>query len=276
MKQFNLHLVSDTSCSTLNHFAKSALSQLPELSAKKYSWLMIKDEVALNKCLDKISKKPGMVLYTIADYGNREKLKSFCRERKIPCIGVLGKVIKAMSSYFGVEAEMPNQSNYLDEDYFDKVEAIEYTLNHDDGQKYHNLEEADMLLVGVSRTSKSPTCVYLAYNGYKAANIPFVLGHELPKNLFTVKKPLIVGLVIDPMHLLEIRKNRLLSLTQLDDTEYTDEEKIIEECKEARRLFIKNGWPVIDVTKRSIEETAANIIKLYIKRQQKIAKDFMD
>jgi regulator of PEP synthase PpsR (kinase-PPPase family) len=272
---FNLHLVSDGSCTTLSHIARSVMNQLPGLMIKKYSWLMINDDISLKKCLDKIDKKPGMVLYMMADHHNREILKSFCHERKIPCIGVLGKVIKAMSNYFGVEVAMPNESNYLDADYYDKVEAIEYTLNHDDGQKYQNLEEADMLLVGVSRTSKSPTCVYLAYNGYKAANIPFVLGHSLPENLFTAQKPLIVGLTIDPEHLLDIRRNRLLSLSHASETDYTNEESVIEECRQARKVFAKYGWPVIDVTKRSIEETSATIIKLYLKRKRKIAKQLM-
>ena len=208
----------------------------------------------------------------MADLDLREKLKEFCRKLKIPCIGPLGKFIKEMTRYFDVEAGMSDTKKIMDEDYYDKVEAIEYTLNHDDGQKYQNLEKADIVLVGVSRTSKSPTCVYLAYNGYKAANIPFVLGHKLPESLFELDHPLVVGLTIDPEHLMEIRQNRLLSLNQNDSTEYTDVEKVIEECRDARRVFSKNGWPVIDVTTRSIEETSANIIKLYMKHKRKIAE----
>jgi regulator of PEP synthase PpsR (kinase-PPPase family) len=269
-KKFNLHLVSDGSCSTLNHFAKAALSQLSELEPKKHMWLMIKDEAALEKCLQSIEKKPGVVLYTIFDPHLRDRLKDFCRKLKVPCIGILGKFIKEMCGYFGVEVGETHETNRLDSDYYDKVEAIEYTLNHDDGQKYQNLEEADIVLVGVSRTSKSPTCVYLAYNGYKAANIPFVSGHNLPDILFKLEKPMVIGLTIDPEHLMEIRKHRLLSLNQSEMTEYTDTEKIIDECREARKIFSRNGWPVIDITSRSIEETSATIIKLYIKRQKKL------
>ncbi len=269
-KVFNLHLVSDTSCTTLNHFAKSAISQIDGLEPKKHMWLMIKDDAALEKCMRAIERKPGVVLYTIFDHHLRDKLKDFCRKLKIPCLGILGKFIKEMCGYFGVKVGATQETNKLDSDYYDKVEAIEYTLNHDDGQKYQNLEEADIVLVGVSRTSKSPTCIYLAYNGYKAANIPFVTGHKLPDILFQLEKPMIVGLTIDPEHLMEIRKHRLLSLNQSDMAAYTDSEKILHECREARKIFSKHGWPVIDVTSRSIEETSATIIKLYIKRKKKM------
>ena len=272
-QQFNLHLVSDGSSATLSHFAKSALSQMPELAAQKHTWLMIKNDVALEKCISSIKKNPGVVLYIISDSELRDKLKAFCLSQQLPCIGILGKFIKEMCGYFGVEAG--SYSERLDEDYYDKVAAIEYTLNHDDGQQNHDLEKADIILVGVSRTSKSPTCIYLAYNGYRAANIPFIYGHQLPESLFHVKEPLVVGLYINPEYLIEIRQNRLLSFDGKIEN-YTDEEQVILECREARKLFTKHNWPVIDITNRSIEETAGNIIKLYLKRKKKLGQNLVD
>ena len=218
-----------------------------------------------------IDSHPGIVMFTLIDPVLKEILKQACALKGVPCIPVLAPVVAELEKYLGKETRMLNQpgkQHELNEDYFSRVEAINFALAHDDGQGHWDLEDADMVLVGVSRTSKSPTCVYLAYRGFKAANIPFVHGIDLPSELETLKKPLIVGLTISPDRLLQIRKTRLQSLNQDTDTNYVDGELVEKEIMESRKLFTKHKWPVIDVTRRSVEETAATIIQYFQERQE--------
>lgn len=209
-------------------------------------------------------------MFTLVNKDIRDHLRKECQKRKVPCIPVLGPIIKEFSLFLDEKAmNRPGSQHELSDDYFERVEAINYTLAHDDGQAHWDLEDADMVLVGVSRTSKSPTCVYLANRGFKVANIPFVKGCPLPENLRGLRQPLVVGLTISLDRLLQIRKTRLLSINQNEETNYIDSEEVKKEIEEARRLFRDCSWPVIDVTRRSVEETSALIIQYRHKQLEK-------
>jgi regulator of PEP synthase PpsR (kinase-PPPase family) len=210
----------------------------------------------------KIIEKPGMVLYTIREEALKNMLSKFCSEIGVPCIPVIDPIINEFKSYFNLEVSS-NKNTRLNGVYFDKVEAINFSLNHDDGQSMETLFEADIILVGASRSSKTPTAVYLAYNGYKIANVPYVLGLPLPEDLILLKNKFIVGLAINPVRLAEIRYNRLIEMQSDLNSDYINIAQVSKECKEVRKIFAENNWPVVDVTAKSIEEISAEIIKLY-------------
>ena len=270
MKRFNLHLVSDSTGETVGSVARAAIAQFEEVEPEEFSWTLVRSKAQLEKVIEGIRENPGMVMMTLVDNALRDTLKMECAKLGVPCIAVLAGIVSELSNYLGEKTHAsPGRQYELNEDYFTRVDAINFALAHDDGQGHWELEDADIILVGVSRTSKSPTCVYLAYKGYKAANIPFVLDCPLPDALETVKKPLIVGLTINPDRLQQIRKTRLQSINQEQDTNYIDMEYMQREIAESRRLFAKHRWPVIDVTKRSVEETAATIVQYLKKHQEK-------
>lgn len=270
MKKFNLHLVSDSTGETVNSVARAAIAQFQDVEPEEFNWTLVRSKSQMEKVIDAIGENPGAVMYTLVDPQLREMLKMECAKRGLPCIAVLSTVVSELSSYLGMEIHaLPGRQHELNEDYFTRVDAINYALAHDDGQGHWELDEADIVLVGVSRTSKSPTCVYLAYKGYKTANVPFVLDCPLPPSLEHIKRPLVVGLTISPDRLQQIRKTRLQSLKQDQDTNYVDMDRLEQEVAESRRLFSKYRWPVIDVTKRSVEETAATIIQHLKKHQEK-------
>lgn len=272
MKKLYTHLISDGSGQTVQHIARAAASQIKGVEFKNYVWPMIRSQRMLNEVIEEIKQKPGIVIYTVAEQDIRESLKSEVRKLRLPCVGVVGKVINEISRYLDLDSDdIVGHHVEMGAGYFERVDAIEFSLAHDDGQNYEDLEEADIVIIGPSRTSKSPTCIFLAYNGYKAANIPLIYGQELPKEILELEHPLIVGLTINPERLIEIRKNRLASLYQ-NSTDYTDIETIMDECKASRRLYSQNRWPVIDVTQRSIEETSACIIRLYYERKKMLKK----
>ncbi|NBX03104.1 MAG: kinase/pyrophosphorylase [Alphaproteobacteria bacterium] len=274
MKKINLHLVSDSTGETVGSVARAALAQFDEIDTEEFSWTLVRSKTQLERVVASIHENPGPVMYTLVDNNLRDALKVECNKRGLPCIPVLAGVVSEMASYLGQEVHaQPGKQHELNEEYFTRVDAISYALTHDDGQAHWDLEDADIVLVGPSRTSKSPTCVYLAYKGAKAANIPFVLDCPLPPSLETLKKPLIVGLTINIERLLQIRKTRLQSINQEQDTNYVDMEYMEREIAESRKLFHKNKWPVIDVTKRSVEETAATIFQYMKKHQEKLAAD---
>lgn len=273
MKKFNLHLVSDSTGETVGSVARAALVQFDNVDPEEFSWTLVRSKSQLEKVIEGINENPGPVMYTLVDAGLRDQLKMECARRGLPCIAVIAGVVAELSSYLGEETHAsPGKQHELNEEYFTRVDAINYALAHDDGQGHWELEDADIVLVGVSRTSKSPTCVYLAYKGFKSANIPFVLDCPLPPALETLKKPLVVGLTINPDRLLAIRKTRLQSLNHEADTNYVDMEYMQREINESKKLFQKHRWPVIDVTKRSVEETAATIIQYAKKHQEKMEK----
>ena len=271
MKKFNLHLVSDSTGETVNSVARAALVQFEDIEAEEFSWTLVRTKAQMEKVIEAIKENPGAVMYTLVDNALRDMLKMECARRGLPCIAVLSTVVAELSSYLGLETHaLPGKQHAMNEDYFSRVDAISYALAHDDGQAHWELEEADIVLIGVSRTSKSPTCVYLAYKGYKTANIPFVLDCPLPPSIDQLKKPLVVGLTISPDRLQQIRKTRLQAIKQEQDTNYVDMEYMQKEIAESRKLFTKYKWPVIDVTRRSVEETAATIIQYLKKHQEKL------
>lgn len=261
---FHLHLVSDATGETLNAVARAACAQFEETRAIEHFYSLIRGPRQLERVLREIENEPGPVMFTLVSDALREKLESHCAELQVPCISVLDPVVGALGSYLGKQStHKPGSQHEMDAEYFDRIEALNYTMSHDDGQTHGDLDHADIILVGVSRTSKTPTCIYLANRGIKAANVPIVPGVPLPPDLETATHPLIVGLTASPERLVQIRKNRLLSLHQDSDTAYVDREAVREEIVNARRAFTRHNWPVIDVTRRSIEETAAAILNLY-------------
>lgn len=269
MKQFHLHLVSDSTGETVGSVSRAALAQFESLEPEEHTWTLVRTKSQMERVLEGIKEEPGMVLFTVVDAELRKMLRLACEQMKLPCIAVIGPVVSEISAYVGEKTQARVGKQYeLDEDYFNRVDAINYTLAHDDGQAHWELEEADIVLVGPSRTSKSPTCVFLAYKGYKAANIPFVMGCPLPDSLYNLRSPLVIGLTISPDRLQQIRQTRLQSLRQDEQTNYIDSDAIQQEIEESRKLFRQQRWPIIDVSRRSVEETAATILQHYTKRQE--------
>lgn len=271
MKKFHLHLVSDSTGETVNAVARSVLAQFENVEVEEHNWSLIRTSMQVEKALEGIGRKPGFVLYTLVDTKIRNQLKKGCEKLSVPCISVLTRIISDLSVFFGEKASgvSAGKQHELDDRYFSRVEALNYSLAHDDGQSVWDLDEADIIIVGASRTSKSPTSMYLAHRGYRTANVPYVPGVELPETLFLSSQSLVVGLTISPEALIQIRKNRLLSLNENEETMYTDKETIRDELMQAKRLFSRHGWPVIDVTRRSIEETSATIIQYYERFREK-------
>ena len=267
-QRFHLHLLSDSTGETLESIAKAALSQFDDAEhVVKHFWPMVRSESHLDRILTDVAANPGLVLFTLVNRDTRRKLETRCRALGLPAIAALDAVSDAMSNMFGQEAKArPGRQHVMDAAYFARVAAIQFTIAHDDGINAQNWEEADIVLAGVSRTSKTPTSIYLANRGYKTANIPIVPESPPPPNLFQLKHPMVIGLVTSAERLIQVRRNRLLSLNQLPDTDYVDEEKVRAEVAHARRMFADNGWPVLDVTRRSIEESAAAIINLFNER----------
>ena len=268
-QRFHLHLLSDSTGETLENIAKAALAQFDSADdVVKHFWPMVRSETHLDRIMIDVAANPGLVLFTMVNRDTRRKLETRCRALGLPAVAALDAVSDAMSNMLGQEAKArPGRQHVMDAAYFARVDAIQFTIAHDDGLNSQNWEEADILLAGVSRTSKTPTSIYLANRGYKTANIPLVPESPPPPNLFTLKHPLIVGLVTSADRLVQVRRNRLLSLNQAPDTDYVDEDKVKAEVAAARRMFSDNDWPVLDVTRRSIEESAAAIINLFNERE---------
>jgi [pyruvate, water dikinase]-phosphate phosphotransferase / [pyruvate, water dikinase] kinase len=251
---FHLHLVSDATGETLIAVSRAAAAQYETVSAIEHVYPLVRSEAQLARVLAEIEASPGVVLYTLVEPEWSQRLENFCRELGCPCLSVLQPVLSLFQSYLGqASAPKPGAQHVLNAEYFRRIDAMNYTLLHDDGQLGGDLENADIILVGISRTSKTPTSIYLANRGIKTANVPLVPN---------VKKPLIVGLVASADRILQIRQNRLLSLKADDETPYVDPDSVADEVAQSRRLCARKGWPVIDVTRRSIEETAAAILDL--------------
>lgn len=266
-KHFHLHLVSDSTGETVNMVARSSVVQFENIDQTEHIWNMIRNESQIRDIIEGVRKNPGFVLYTLVDTEMRTILETSCRELKVPCIPILDPVINALGSYLKAEIKAaPGRQHVMDAEYFSRIEALHFVLSHDDGQATRSLDEADVIIVGVSRTSKTPTCIYLANRGLKVANVPIVPGCELPVELMQSKKPLIVGLTNDPRQLVQIRRNRLRSLGQDEETDYIDPDTVTNEVKEAKRLYASQNWPVIDVTRKSVEEVSAKILQLYNRR----------
>lgn len=269
-KIINLHLISDSTGETLSSVSRAVLSQFENVDSRDFIWPLVRSKAQIEKIIESITENPGIVMYTILQDDIIESLKKHCNLLQIPCVGVLSQVISAFSNYLDMDiSNVIGRQHLLDEEYFSRVEAINYTMSHDDGQANWDLYDADIVIIGVSRTSKSPTSVYLSCRGYKTANIPFVSKQTTPEAIFDLKKPLIVGLTINPEKLVQIRQSRLLSIGKETKTDYIDIELVKNEVAESRKLFARLNCPVIDVTKKSVEETAARIIQLLQEKKQK-------
>lgn len=263
MNPVHLHLLSDSTGETLELIAKACLAQFDGVEVLRHLWPMVRSEGHLDRVLDDIERRPGLVLYTLVNNNIRRELERKTRRRGIHAVSVLDPVLDALSAVLRQQAKArPGRQHALDAAYFARVDAIQFTIAHDDGVGSENWEEADIILAGVSRSSKTPTSIYLANRGYKVANVPLVPQAPPPARLYTLEHPLLVGLTTNPDRLIQIRRNRLLALNQVPETDYVDLEAVNAELAFARRIFADNGWPVIDVTRRSIEETAFAIVRL--------------
>ena len=272
MKSFHLHLVSDSTGETVSLVARATLAQFKDVETNEHVWAMIRNQSQLDEVIVGIKANPGFVLYTLVNDKVRQTLEKTCRELNIPCLAILDPVFAALSSHLGAEIHhWPGHQHVMDAGYSKRIEAMHYVLNHDDGQSTGDLDQADILVLGVSRTSKTPTCIYLANRGIKAANIPIVPGCPLPDEVMKLNKPVIIGLTSDPKRLIEIRRNRLRMLKQDEVTDYVDVDTVTREVNEARRLFSQHDWPVINVTRRSIEEVAATILQLYTRHHEELS-----
>ena len=263
---FHVHLVSDSTGETLVAMMKASTAQFRSATALEHLHALVRSEDQLERTLKVVESKPGVVLYTLVNPERRARLEGFCRRRNIPAVSILDPTLSVLGRYLGASMtdEVGAQRN-LDDAYYSRIEAVDFSMAHDDGQNVKGLVDADIILLGVSRTSKTPTCMYLAHRGYKAGNIPLVPGAPLPAILDSYEKPFMVGLVVSPDRLIQIRQQRLVGLNQMSQTNYIDKDQVRLEIRDAKRMFLRKGIKVIDVTRRSIEETAAQVINLYNK-----------
>jgi len=272
MKNVHIHLLSDSTGETVTLISRACLAQFEEIEATEHIWNMVRNEEQVREVLAGIEANPGFVLYTMLDVDLREILEDGCRKQNIPCVPAIDPVVVALGSHLGEETHgRPGRQHEMNAEYFNRIDAMQYVLAHDDGQATWDLGRADVLILGVSRTSKTPTCIYLANRGIKAANIPIVPGCPLPDDVLSTDIPLVVGLTKDPKRLVQIRRNRLRMLNQDEETDYIDIETVTQEVNAARRMFTQNNWPIIDVTRRSIEETAATILQMHARKVEQTA-----
>lgn len=274
IRDFYIYLISDATGTTLQGLSRAVLAQFDDIHPVERFWPMIRSEAQLERALDDLREHPGPVFFTLVDKKLRKKLETTCQKLGIPCMPVLDPMLRGMAAFTGlVPRGVPGLQHTLDEAYFKRMDAVDFALDFDDGQDLEGIEEADVILVGVSRTSKTPTCIYLARRGVRAANIPLAMEVPFPEAITKHKKPLFVGLTESPERLVHLRRTRLQAGegdARYAENTYLDLDKVEEEMRHARRLFSKHGWPVIDVTRRSVEETSAEIMILLQKHRDKI------
>ncbi len=274
MKDVYIHLISDATGATLQGMAAAAMSQYKDVTMVERLWPLVRTQKQLERALHDIELHQGPVLFTLFNDELSEKLREFCAARKLPCIPVMDPILEGLSAYFGQKPRnVPGLQHILDDLYFKRIDALDFAMGFDDGQNYEGLETADVILVGVSRTSKTPTCIYLARQGIRAANIPLVPEVSIPSHILALKQPLFVGLTESPDRLIQLRASRLKvdrRQENLFNNSYIDPEKVEEEVKDARKFFREQGWPIIDVTKRSVEETSAEIMFLLQRRRESL------
>ena len=261
---FHVHLISDATGETLIAVARAAAAQYSNMRAIEHVHPLVRNAKQVERILSEVEAEPGIVLYTLVNPNLGAIVEKRCRELSLPTVSVLAPVLTVYRSYLGTESTPKiGGQHVLDADYFRRIDALNYTMLHDDGQHIEGLGDADVVLVGISRTSKTPTSIYLANRGIKTANVPLVPGVTLPPMLLELNGPLVIGLIATPERIVQIRRNRLLSINAHDSSSYVDREAIIAEIAETRKLCARQGWPILDVTRRSIEETAAGIISLF-------------
>jgi regulator of PEP synthase PpsR (kinase-PPPase family) len=267
---FHLHLVSDATGETLITVARAAAAQYTSVSPVEHMHPLVRSHKQLDRVLAEIENSPGIVLYTLLEKELATRLEATCQNLGVPYLSILGPVLQLFQSYLGGESKpRVGAQHTLNAEYFKRIDALNYTMLHDDGQHADDLEQADVVLVGVSRTSKTPTSIYLANRGVKTGNIPLVPGVPTPPNLETLTQPLVVGLTASPERIIQIRQNRLLGLrAEHDADQYVDRQAVAGEIAAARKLCAKHNWPIIDVTRRSIEETAAEVMAFLAERRR--------
>lgn len=270
---FHVHLISDSTGETLITVSRAAAAQYAKVMPVEHVHPLVRTVKQLERVLSEIEESPGIVLYTLLQKNLTDQLEEKCRSLGVPCLSILGPVLHLFQAYLGAEStHKVGAQHTLNADYFRRIDALNYTMMHDDGQQADDLEEADVLLIGVSRTSKTPTSIYLANRGVKTANIPLVPGMPLPAGIDRLKRPLVVGLYASAERIVQIRQNRLLGLkAHREDDKYIDRDAVAEEVATSRRLCAKHNWPLIDVTRRSIEETAAAVLALLGDRRRHMA-----
>ena len=263
---YQIFLISDSTGETLDRIFLSLKAQFKNIDYKVNSYSFTRTENQISKILDLADKEENpIILYTIVDNSLAKNLSNACSKKRIPCFGVLGSLILNFSKLFNQKAShQPSGQHVLNDEYYNRIEAIQYTMNHDDGNLLVDVDKSDIILLGVSRTSKTPTSIYLANKGYKTANIPLVNQNSIPKNFKkNPQKFCIIGLTTEAERLVDIRKNRIYSLKDNKNRDYTNLDKIKKEVEDAKNTFKKYKWPTIDVTRKSVEETAASVIKIY-------------
>lgn len=262
---FHLHLVSDSTGETLLTVGRAAAARYESISPIEHVYPLVRSLRHLDRVIADIEAAPGIVLYTLVERDTAARLEAACRQASLPCINVLDPVVDVFRAYLNLQATgKAGAQHQLDADYFRRIDALNFTMMHDDGQLPDDIEQADIVVVGVSRTSKTPTSIYLANRGVRATNLPLVPGIDVPTKVIEAKRPLVVGLIASPERIMHIRQNRLLSLNAADqENPYVDRAAIAREVAYSRRLCTEHDWPMIDVTRRSIEETAAAILALW-------------
>src|SRR6267378_8510903 len=267
---FHLHLISDSTGETLTTVARAATAQYTKMSPVEHVYPLVRTQKQLDRALVEIEEAPGIVLYTLLEENLVKRLEDHCRELSLPCLSILGPVLQLMRSYLGAEtSHRVGAQHTLNAEYFKRIDALNYTMLHDDGQHIDELEQADVVLVGVSRTSKTPTSIYLANRGVKTGNVPVVPGVEISRHVEQLSRPLVVGLYASPERIVQIRQNRLLGLRAHSDADqYIDRKAVAEEVAFSRKLCARHNWPSIDVTRRSIEETAAAVMSFLAERRR--------
>ena len=263
-QKYNVYLVSDSTGETLDRIFLSLKSQFANFDYEKKEFAFVRTEQQIDKIIKECCEiENSLILYTIVETKLAKYISSKSQKNGVPCFGILGNLILSFSKLLNQKAiHKPSAQHVLDDDYYRRIEAIQFTMAHDDGKKIDDLTNADVILLGVSRTSKTPTSIYLANRGYKTVNIPLVLDHKIPEDLTSNKKACIIGLVASPDRLADIRRNRVAIMKDNKLKEYTDLKYIEKEIEDSKKLFKKNNWPTIDVTRRSVEETAASILKI--------------
>lgn len=275
MRDLTVHLVSDATGATLQGLADACLAQFDGLHPVQKLWPLVRSQRQLERVIHDLEDSPGPVFYTLINDHLSAQLREACERLSLPCLSIMEPLVKALSSYLGIKAKnRPGLQHKLDDTYFRRMDAIDFAMGFDDGQSFNGIQSAEVILVGVSRTSKTPTCIYLARQGIRAANVPLVPGVPFPAHLLELKAPLFVGLTGSPDRLLQVRKTRLrLEQEKLGhaDNRYIDPEAVEEEIRQATRFFREQGWPIIDVTRRSVEETAAEVMVLLQRRAEKFS-----
>jgi regulator of PEP synthase PpsR (kinase-PPPase family) len=272
---FHLHMISDSTGETIIMVARAVAAQYSNVTPVEHVYPLVRSQKQLDRVLAEIEEAPGIVLFTLLEKDLVERLEAKCKEINIPSLSIIGPVMELFRAYLGREtSQRVGAQHMLNADYFKRIDALNYTMMHDDGQHVEGLEEADVVLVGVSRTSKTPTSIYLANRGIRTANVPLVPGIPIPPQLETLVKPLVVSLHATPERLVQVRQNRLLGmgaaggLGRIGEDSYVERQSVAEEVAFARKLSAKYDWPLLDVTRRSIEETAAAVMKLHADRQR--------